>query len=81
MQLKSYQHATLNRLNDYLTALRAEQAKIAPARDIGIDDYEWDVKAWQSVSSRPYAPRRTGDGARVHARRSRSRTQSCRRAP
>ncbi len=65
MQLKSYQQATLNRLKGYLAALRVEQAKATRAREIDIDDYDWDVRAWNALPSRAYAPRRTGDGERV----------------
>ena len=65
MELKSYQQATLDWLNRYLSALRAEQAKAARGREIGIEDYDWDAKAWKAVSDRLYVPRRTGDNERV----------------
>ena len=67
MELKSYQQATLDWLNRYLSALRAEQAKAARGREVGIADHAWYGEAWKKVAGRPdkYVSRRTGDGQRV----------------
>ncbi len=65
MQLKQYQRACLNRLNQYLWALKETQAKVERATSLGIE-FDWVSQAWKAVRGDSlYTPRINGLGASI----------------
>ncbi len=67
MELKRYQTAALEKLQMYLEAVRAAQAKRAQLAATGIDiPYEWDKHAWQQAGGiHEYKPRTSKAGEQV----------------
>lgn len=50
MQLKEYQQLALNRLRDYLRALKEAQAKAQQIKQLNLDiPFNWDEAAWKKI--------------------------------
>ena len=66
MQLKPYQQTAIVRLNACLRAFQQERAKAAQVLALGIQDYDWDGRAFKEATHTDrYMMRRSGHGQRV----------------